>query len=894
MIVQGSSREMDARRRQLFLRVIGGILITLACALIVQLAVYLFFPTPFTTTFTQDGMSIRATIDRQFYLTPDACTAVSWQVTGARRVELNGVEIPATGSQAYCLQENWESPSTTSSTDDPSQTVSRGPSPVIIGYFPGDQGVYLRAIVPIYVLSKDIYWLWRPIVALVLLIVAARLLNPQASLAFYARSKMHLRLLGNISASVWVGALLAYFLFSQLLEIFLFFQFTRTNLPQFGIVFTPERLLLFLRAPLMLLVLGFYVASLTLFGAAALRALRLTALSPVVLLPTAFLLGQGLFALWLSVVLMLGVFIPPVLWASVFLAGLIGFVRARTDVQHAVTAIIARWRSFYRGETRLWRFIAVGSIILCLLSLRILVKPQQIDGLITYMLQARLFAVTGKVTPLLDTTGFFNFTSAWHVELHMGALLSLQGEAAARLFTWAAFAALCLTVIAIMDELGLRKHAKVLVLLLIGTTTTLTYLTADGKTDVVPTALALLTIYWSIVFMRQREKRRAVLVGLLSGLTVMAKITYAPTLGLFIILITLSGLWAQPDRTTASFVKQLALTWVIIGVAALLPYTLNLVRGALFFGEPLAPFIMLKPENASLTTALNVPWLDPLTIRRFRITYPIAAIFDQNYLRYGYLSPYWLAFLPLGVLQLFSTRPKMLRNVTLIAAICLYAWILSQPAVIEVRYALALIIVLFLLPIDAAAQLLDSKVSYKILRQLVTVFVVVGLAIMIVHDTVESGYWLLYSPKGYAECPQDVICAGYESINRVAAPNARVFSNSPYYYYFRDDLLMCASRTDEKTAAEKAMPADRWRYLYDRGFDYVVLGQASVDWRLFSIYRLFGKNVPLDTTKLPGWLKVETLYSGNGIMSLHLIATADAPPRSITCQQTGPRDWKIG
>jgi hypothetical protein len=82
---------------------------------------------------------------------------------------------------------------------------------------------------------------------------------------------------------------------------------------------------------------------------------------------------------------------------------------------------------------RKWRWLLRLSLLLLLLLTLQSINPPIIDGPVTYLLNAKIFAVTHQLTPISDGSLYYYILSGMTGELHMAALMLLQGETSARL-----------------------------------------------------------------------------------------------------------------------------------------------------------------------------------------------------------------------------------------------------------------------------------------------------------------------------------------------------------------------------------------------------------------------------------------------------------------------------
>jgi len=306
----------------------------------------------------------------------------------------------------------------------------------------------------------------------------------------------------------------------------------------------------------------------------------------------------------------------------------------------------------------------------------------------------------------------------------------------------------------------------------------------------------------------------------------------------------------------------------------------------------MAPFLFLSGSRAWL----EFTWLSAEHYRHILLTYPFAISFGVYPGQYGNLSPLVLAFLPLIVLMRhpFDSLKGPLAQVTAAGLLGIFLWLLLGPRVHAPRYIL--VSFLLLIPIAAwgASHLLSAPVKSRLIKSSILFCLMFSVALML-----SSQFPLLF--KGYVGgldwgAPYSKVEGPHyrpiQKVNQLLPPGTRVFIWGGYLYggytvHLRGDLLQCIARGDEAAKYVGLQSTiERWGYLYDRGFSYVMIrGNPHVrDTRADELFALDQK---------PAWLDIVEVLNENGLKVYQLVSRDPARKPLFTTRQIKPPAWDI-
>ena len=593
-------------------------------------------------------------------------------------------------------------------------------------------------------------------------------------------------------------------------------------------------------------------------------------------LTTAFILGQGLLS---QVLVLLGLvtdFTPWVVGGVLALAMVVG----SRAVLPALIAHAGGVATAFRGwldATVVWKAAGiVASVYAGSLLLGALVLPPSGDAEAFYFSYAKFIATGQRLMPF--TGNFEWFSSIGMVgELHFAALMLLAGQPAAKAFAWVVAAAACAMLLRIGRACGLGARGQLVALLLVLTSTTFTAYVTDGKVELFASALGLAACFWALQSVEQgKADVPAMLAGFLTGLACVAKISYIPTLVPGVVLILV--LRESHALRFASLVRW-SVPFTIAAVVAIVPH---MVKNAIFFGEPLAPFLS---ENSA--PMINQVWFSAEATRWIVLTYPLALVFGQYPMQGGTLSFLALALLPLAI---YLPRPAGWRDsplvkVTLASLLGIAIWLMLRPSVFAPRYMLASLLLLFLLPSRALEHVSSMKPRPGILNIAITGSFAIALLVQgrpfveLGKDVAKFAHSAM--PSCYGASPY---CEALQEVNERLPHGARIYVSMYYAYWLRPDLLACRN-TNAEIVSVKALPdaAAWWEELFARGFETVVIDKTSHSNQLMR----------LDPGAAPAWLEVRKV-SAKEPLAVYALASRDpARKPAVACRPRVPAGWEV-
>lgn len=615
-------------------------------------------------------------------------------------------------------------------------------------------------------------------------------------------------------------------------------------------------------------------------GLLALRALGLPATpgldARLPVMSSALILGQALLsATWLLSGLA-GWLQPWAIWTVMAALLAVSLPLAAPVLRRAAEQVRAML-GWWTGETVVFRLLATGVVLLAAaFAAAAWLKPPFGDAEAFYMTYARVIAATGRIEPMPGL--YATFSSIGMIgEPQLAALIAISGVPAAKLFVWILAAAAAAILHAIGRTAGLGNRGSLLLLAMLFTTTAFTHHIWDGKVDLFAAALGLLAVYWAFAARTTALAKTALAVtGLAAGFAVVAKFSYAISLAPALLVLLL---WPREGNMTA---RARIVVIGLVGLWAIVATVPHLVKNAVMFAAPLAPFI----GGAADQNWLQQVWFAPEVIRRIVATYPLALTFGRYPMQGGNLTFLWLAFLPL---LWWLPRPARLRD-SLLFQLCLaglagtLVWMALRPSIIAPRYLLAVLLLFYPLAARAAEHVLDRENAPRWLSGAIAGVTFAALAIFsypLLPIAADSARQLLGRDTGQCALAS-THCPPLLQLNAEAAPGDRVYVLSYYTYWMRDDLLQCRDRgTESKSILLLGGPGLTWNALLNGGFDWLVVDRAS---HARDYAALFDKTPP-------DYLNVEIRHQSNDVMVVRLRDRRTAAPRP--CRQADGKSWVL-
>ena len=832
-----------------------------------------FFPPSTSALAVYDQTRIELQTSRKFIWSYGDCVTVQWQTANAVNVYFNGQAAPANGQREYCVSEappirpeeaqraDWNF----GGAEYVYTTVSQYPDIVVMARVHDDIDTFLHISEPIYVLAADGIWLWHVALALGLLYASAHL----SHLAFakrtsrrvisFARRNNGLLTLSGVCIAVIVVLVtqtsIAWLVLSNLATLV-----QENGFAGFGIAGWS-----FIRGATVLLSFG--VAAM-LLGTAALQRLDADMLadSPLGFLAVAWVLGQGLLSFVFVCLAIFNLLTLSTVTALLVLSVLVGLPHLPQLSGHTRQVSSAAWRVFISVGVG-WKILLVLSFVMLLFPLMRVFTEINWDGHTTYMTQAKLIAITGGVSePARDFS--LHYTASGFVgEAKIGAVFLLAGDVAARVHSWLVYLSIVLAGLALSSALKLSQRGRIIALVALVTSSLLYGMVGWGKVDGYAFAPALAAILLTLHLADNPRTSSALVIGFLAGLAVIAKITYLPTLG--VLLLSLTVFLLKPG--------QLPRLWSMMVLGALLPIGALVLRNALVLGEPFLPLLSLSPTPETL----EIVQADARgrLLRQLYAFYPLTWYGSYSSSTLVYLTPLWLIMFPLTIWRLFSADTPRLQRVLLGCTVASYlVWAFVFDNILPLRYQAALLVVFLIMGAEGLAVVIERSRKRLIRFSLVFGLFFAFVAVFSTELAVIGNK--LISPVARYDCrpsPRE-LCEGMEMLNSTAAPNSRVLTNLPLYYYLRDDLLLCRGEKADHLALLEQPAEARWDYLHRNGFNYVV------DWRLDGVWHQASRQylqmypvVPLNPADAPEALSVVTVFESEQLRIHHIQAQQGTP-----------------
>jgi hypothetical protein len=425
-----------------------------------------------------------------------------------------------------------------------------------------------------------------------------------------------------------------------------------------------------------------------------------TPISPLGLLATDFLLGQGIFAsVWLSLALA-GRF-SPVATGAVLCLSLLGLGFEFTDASAGARQVRSVAKELFAGPPS-QVILALVTVAWILMGFTALTESLSGDSLNLHMLIPKVVAHSQVLT-----NEFFNARNTYfglQGEMHHALLLSLGSQDAAKLFSWPTMMAGALMLVSICARCGAGRPGKWLGLILLYTTSGVIWWIGEGKVDIYSTALGLAAVYWLLP--GPRSRLGLALGGAFAAFAVQAKLAYGLTLVPLLAFLyswpwvaELAAVLRRLDRTAQQTLRRATLPLLLTLGAFLLAMIPHLAKNLFLFGN-----VVGSVESRTLPAFLEEPWYGPAVRTRIQLLYPLVLTFGEFFAQYGTLSPLVLAFLPLSVLLGRDPRPlgeRVLLPLSLSPLLAVIPWMIAHADKVVTRYLL--VPLLLWIPLAAVA-----------------------------------------------------------------------------------------------------------------------------------------------------------------------------------------------
>lgn len=567
-----------------------------------------------------------------------------------------------------------------------------------------------------------------------------------------------------------------------------------------------------------------------------------------------FLLGAGVLGnVWLGLSMLPGGWLRWWGVASLVLLGLLGCGGARGDLRSAWRGWRGEVDRLIRRESWAWRVLAGGVVVLGVLYFLSSVLPPKSDAAAFYSSLPKLMAYSGE---LVTVPGWrFYMTIGLHGELHAAALMCLGGEQAATMFVFVMAAATAGALAATGRLCGLGARGVWAVLAMLVSSSAVTNVIPGGKVDLFGTALGMGAIYASML--ADRTRSAGLLAGLLTGFAVVAKLSLlgvvVPIVGLLVVWRVLAG---RAERRANGLAATLGLC-LLGGVAGV---AVHLVKNVLLFGNPLVPFVGTGEEQWLPEALLN----DPAMLARLGWQWPVAVVFGKYPGMFGTMTAAALALWPTVLLLGRPGRWSRsgLVQISLVGAVGMALWWGMQLGNFSLRYFLPALLVMLLAPARGAEAVWNSTRRAGWLKIAVAVVLGLALAERINRSRANPGEAVGYIVGALDEADVgDYYARLAEAVNSRARPGERVYVATYYNYFLDAPLLMTASNTaDRKTLKALPTQAQRWRWIYQQGFRWVMVGSEVLRPRPGGDVGVIRWEVKLDPQAVPDDLRLQEVY----------------------------------
>ncbi|WP_165485122.1 ArnT family glycosyltransferase [Legionella rowbothamii] len=517
--------------------------------------------------------------------------------------------------------------------------------------------------------------------------------------------------------------------------------------------------------------------------------------------------------------------------------------------------------------------------VLCLLGMASVSYPPVGDAEAFYMVLPKIMAASHRLKPVNNYYAFSQI--GLFGELHHAALMAISSEQAAKFFVWLTGFAVIGFILALCTEAGVQARGKIIALILLITSTTYTFYLYDGKVDIFATALGLGACYWALQTNKTAELMPYILTGLFTGLACTAKFSYMPVLLSAVFLILLWNHWKSLFQFKT--LRSIGILGAMIFIAVL-PH---LIKNAVLFNEPFAPFYFFKSAGHNWTDQI---WYTPEAIRYILLTYPFALTFGKYSLLGGNLSPLVLLFIPLFLLVKKEQwkLPKQLIQLIVVSISCLVIWMICRPSVLCPRCILPTLLLFIPVSSWCTEKVLLSK-NYNVLKIAIFFSLIIALytclpaGILPVETLASKFSGCLKSNFHDVKCsklypPQSVsqeLGTGMQYVNQIAKKGDRVFVMGWYTYHLREDLLQCINGIQDSSAysADK-----RWVHLFENGFKFLVVQD----------------NNTFEVGEVPSWLTINEVYKDQRTKIYTIIAkdSLHKPKYASRLKDHGP-EWEI-
>ena len=488
----------------------------------------------------------------------------------------------------------------------------------------------------------------------------------------------------------------------------------------------------------------------------------------------------------------------------------VGFLLAVRNM-HITEILQGRKRVVIREKIKTGPFafwILALSIFLISMLIRSLSRPVS-DALAYYLVQPRVIAINEKLTVVRDYENFVQ--SSAFIEMNLASVYSLSGELCTRLYLLYSGLLLLKVVIEICSLLKLSSLAKQVSIALLITSTFITNTMADGKTDNVSTYWFMSAFALLLIALNKSKNKIFILLGLLLGLSVLSKISYAAILpGLF-----LFALYRSKRLQVKEMNKKILFTFIGLSII----FLINAAKNHVIFSQLFVPFFSGDNSNVVL---LNQEWFNSENTKLILLTYPLLLIFGKLPMQYGTLSPLILAAAPFFFNS--SLRKNQIKGDNLAifftSVLSILIWIAAKPSVFAPRY-IAPAYILLLIVISLLVSQVINQIYFNTTLRIVVVLVLAQLVLQTTQTFISNDRTF------YFNSVQDENRL-YQDVDIKLERDSLIYLNTYNSGMLSDKALICSSAIQEFDINHSPdSTRDIWGDLYAQGFRIVITDSST-------------------------------------------------------------------
>ncbi len=540
--------------------------------------------------------------------------------------------------------------------------------------------------------------------------------------------------------------------------------------------------------------------------------------SALAIIATALMMGQCLFVIaWTGLGLM-GYFFPiPIIVLMVLIVS-IAIIFVRRDMVDLFNRLFGQITHHFLALPLHMKFVEILVVLVVILfgifNASLPVRFGAGDGIFFYMVLPKLMAASGRLMPVIGYEHTHSISGLFG-EMHHSVMLALGNEQAALLFVWVTTLTMLAILVSLCGSLGVGNVGKVVAMVMLLSSTAVSFYMIDGKVDVFAACLGLAALYWVVEVKRSSVNWSAFyLAGLFTGFAVVAKATYVIAVALPISIILL---WEVRKSRYPMHV------WIRFILIMILPLFTLVVKNSILFQEPFAPFVFLDGEIGDKYNSQGY-WNSLDVARNILLTYPFALVYGDYLFQYGNLSGLYLAFAPLILLVPIDTWRKhhLLVRFSIVILITVLLGAVLQARYFAPRFMLPALLSLIPAIAFATENVYCSSRKNRWFRSVLMVCLCIGL---IGYSTIEQDMKRLfrYKIQGVGICDLEGFplpeCHDMLAMNALAGIGDRINVSSGYTYWLRSDLIQCMATKDEQNLLNGGL--DDMSKLYDLGFQYV-------------------------------------------------------------------------